>query len=252
MVGEASSSSYERWFFPVSTLFLSSDLIVLLGRISYQTYLWHVPIIVWSDAACKGGFNSECSAKAIGAVLFIYLFSAFISRCFEYPMQAFILARKNPRLVIAGMFATMLALAGLICVVTRNYEDPYAYVEKENSMRQFTDDAVTGRIAPGLHEVRMREDKVDPMMMMMMVSKYAVEPVASDTSAAAKPTPAPTLLPTTGAATTSDSRGESSPTSLPSSSASPHAACTFPASPAAAELAQDLHFGGPLQERIQV
>ena len=58
MVGEASSSSYERWFFPVSTLFLSSDLIVLLGRISYQTYLWHVPIIVWSDAACKGGFNS--------------------------------------------------------------------------------------------------------------------------------------------------------------------------------------------------
>ena len=150
-------------------------------------------------------------------VLFIYLFSAFISQCFEYPMQAFILARKNPRLVIAGMFVTMLTLAGLFCVVTRNYEDPYAYVEKENSMRQFTDDGVTGRTAPGLHEVRMREVKDDPIMM-MMVSKYAVEPVASDTSAAAKPTPAPTLLPTTGAAITSDLRGESSPTSLPSSS----------------------------------
>jgi len=138
----------ERWFFPVSTLFLSSDLIVWLGRISYQTYLWHVPIIVWSDAACKGDFNtSECSTKAIGTVLFIYLFSSLVSRCFEYPMQAFILARKNPRLVIAGMFATMLALAGLILVVTRNYEDPYAYVDKENSMRQFTDDAVIGRTA---------------------------------------------------------------------------------------------------------
>ena len=218
----ASSSSCERWFFPVSTLFLSSDLIVLLGRISYQTYLWHVPIIVWSDAACKGGgFNTECSTKAIGAVLFTYLFSTLISRCFEYPMQAFILARKNPRLVIAGMFATMLALAGLICVVTRNYEDPYAYVDKENSMRHFTDDAVTGRTAPGLHEVRMREDKDDPMMM-MIVSKHAVEPVASNTSAVAKSTSAPTSLPTTDAVTiiTPHWSGESSPTSSPSSTSS--------------------------------
>ena len=136
----------EEIYFPVSVAFFSSDILATLGKVSYQTYLWHVPLIVWTNTAYQGELTWGYALSAGAVFAFIYLFSFSWSRAFEFPVLKSVMAIKEPKVVIAGMFLVMLALAGLISLVCSDYEDPYAYEEKERDNMNFvsaTDDALS-------------------------------------------------------------------------------------------------------------
>lgn len=102
-----------------STL-LSLPPLRALGRISYSVYLWHWPLIVFSDAATDNGLAGRVGAAVVAVVL-----GAVTQRLIEDPVR-FHPAVRAPRrsgLLALGLMATITVLVGVVFGAERSSKD---------------------------------------------------------------------------------------------------------------------------------
>ena len=144
----------EKKCFFVSELFLSSKIMAFGGLISYQTYLWHLPIILWTGVnfiESETIINSLYLSLVFISVFIIYFWSSITYLHFETPVAKFVMTFKNPLHVILKLSVVMLLLSGIVMIVTRNMESPYSYIKLEKD-NEFSNSNSIGKIMSPLYD----------------------------------------------------------------------------------------------------
>ena len=114
----------ERMFmiFPICAFYNNS--FAMMGIVSYALYVFHLPIIVWTDTACHSSSDVYCLARGAIVIIFILIVASVISFKFEVPLMQRIAAVKKFSSVFIGMVSSMVLMLCLILLVTKGAENP--------------------------------------------------------------------------------------------------------------------------------
>ena len=114
----------ERMFTIFPIYFFYNDLYAMLGIAAYTLYVFHLPIIVWTDTACHSSSDVYCLARGAIVIIFILIVASVISFKFEVPLMLRIAAVKKFSSVFIGMVSSMVLMLCLILLVTKGAENP--------------------------------------------------------------------------------------------------------------------------------
>ena len=114
----------ERMFTIFPIYFFYNDLYAMLGIAAYTLYVFHLPIIVWTNTACHSSSDVYCLARGAVVIIFILIVASVISFKFEVPLMLRIAAVKKFSSVFIGMVSSMVLMLCLILLVTKGAENP--------------------------------------------------------------------------------------------------------------------------------
>ena len=114
----------ERMFmiFPICAFYNNS--FAMMGIVSYALYVFHLPIIVWTNTACHSSSDVYCLARGAIVIIFILIVASVVSFKFEVPLMRRIAAVKKFSSVFIGMVSSMVLMLCLILLVTKGAENP--------------------------------------------------------------------------------------------------------------------------------
>ena len=114
----------ERMFAILPLYFFYNSAYTMLGIAGYTMYVFHLPIIVWTDTACHSSSSIHCLTKGAVVIVFILIMSTTVSFKFEVPMMRRIAAVNKFSSVFIGMISAMVLILCLILFVTKEIENP--------------------------------------------------------------------------------------------------------------------------------